>query len=289
MKCNLCPRKCNIDRQQEKGFCSCPEDIYIAKYMLHYWEEPLICDELHGSGAIFFSGCNLKCVYCQNYEISNNVSGMLYTSTQLADLFKTLENKGALNINLVTPTHYQNQIIKALQIYKPNIPIIWNSSGYESAEEIKKLKDYIDIYLVDLKYMDSNLSLKYSRAKDYPKVGTKAILQMKKNQPKDIIKNGLMQKGVIIRHLVLPNNIENSFACLDWIKTYLGTKQYISLMAQYIPCYKAINIPELNRKLHSIEYKRVLNHAEKLNFLNGFYQHLDSASASYVPDFSKNN
>ena len=285
MKCNLCPRKCNIDRSINKGFCSCTEDVYIAKYMLHPWEEPLICNSTQKSGAIFFSGCNLKCIYCQNYEISNSLVGKQYSIQDLVNLFKTLEDMNALNINLVTPTHYQNQIIDALKIYKPKIPVIWNSSGYESAEEIKKLKDYIDIYLVDLKYMDNNLALQLSNAKDYPEKATKTILQMKENQPVDKIENGIMKKGVIIRHLVLPNQIENTFNCLDWIKQNLGEKQYISLMSQYTPCYKALDIPALNRKLHPIEYKRVLNYANKLNFKNGFYQELDSASTSYIPDF----
>lgn len=285
MKCNACPRKCDIDRKVYKGFCSSPEDIFIAKYMLHFWEEPLICNSQNGSGAIFFSGCNLKCVYCQNYEISNNLVGKQYSITELANLFKTLEDMGALNINLVTPTHYQNQIIEALKLYKPKIPVIWNSSGYELAEEIKKLKDFIDIYLVDLKYMDNDLALKLSSAKDYPEVATKAILKMKQNQPKDIIDNGIMKKGVIVRHLVLPNYLQNTFSCLNWINNNLGTTQYISLMSQYTPCHKALNIPEINRKLHTIEYKRVINFAEKLNFKNGFYQDLESASTSFIPDF----
>lgn len=285
MKCNLCPRKCNIERNTTQGFCASPEQIRIAKYMLHYWEEPFLCNDLNGSGAIFFSGCNLKCVYCQNHEISNGVIGQPYSAKELASLFKKLEDLGALNINLVTPTHYQNQIIEALKIYKPKIPVIWNSSGYEISEEIKKLKDYIDIYLVDLKYMDSNIALKYSGAKDYPEVSIKAILQMKINQPLDIIENGVMKKGVIIRHLVLPNQINNTFLCLDWIKNNLGINQYVSLMAQYTPCHKSINFPEINRKLHNIEYKRVLNYAEKLGFTNIFYQDLESASTSYIPDF----
>lgn len=287
MKCNLCPRKCNIDRSITNGFCSCPEDLYIAKYMLHYWEEPIICDAHNPSGAIFFSGCNLKCVYCQNYKISNSSIGKQYTIKELATLFKTLENMGAKNINLVTPTHYQNQIIEALKIYKPNIPIIWNSSGYELAEEIKKLKDYIDIYLVDLKYMSNTLALHLSSAKDYPEVSVKAIAEMKNNQPDDIIVNGKMKKGVIIRHLVLPNYIENTFSCLNWINNNLGNNQYISIMSQYTPCHKAKDIFTLNRKLHPIEYKRVINYATKLQFFNGFYQDLESASTIFIPDFKK--
>ena len=285
MKCNLCPRKCNIERDFNIGFCGANNNIYIAKYMLHMWEEPIICSN-KGSGAIFFSGCNLKCVYCQNHEISNNKVGKMYSVHELAKLFKTLEDMGAININLVTPTHYQNQIIEALKIYKPKVPVVWNSSGYESDEEISKLKNYIDIYLVDLKYMNTDISKKYSGAENYPDVCTKAILQMKKNQPQDIIVDGIMQKGVIIRHLVLPNNIENTFSCLNWIHNNLGTNQYVSVMAQYTPCHKANKYTEINRTLHNIEYKRVTNYLQKLNFNNGYVQSLDSASAEFIPDFN---
>jgi len=285
MNCNQCPRQCNIDRKLSIGFCTCPEDVFVAKHMLHFWEEPLICNSTNGSGAIFFSGCNLKCVYCQNYEISNNLVGTKYSIYELANLFKKLEELGALNINLVTPTHYQDQIIEALKIYKPKIPVVWNSSGYESVEQIKKLKNFVDIYLVDLKYMDKDLALKLSCAKDYPEIATSAILEMRKNQPKDIIKNQIMKKGVIIRHLVLPNNLQNTFSVLDWIKYNLGETQYISIMAQYTPCYKSIQFPEINRKLHVIEYKRVINYVNKLNFINGFCQDLVSANISYIPDF----
>lgn len=287
MICNACPRKCNIDRSNNYGFCSCDEQVFVAKYMLHHWEEPIISgiNLSNGSGTIFFSGCNLKCVYCQNHKISNSCCGKVYSIEELANLFKHLENMGALNINLVTPTHYQKQIIEALKIYKPKVPVVWNSSGYELAEEIEKLKDYIDIYLVDLKYMDKTLAFNLSKAKDYPQFATKAILQMKQNQPRDIIENCLMQKGVIVRHLVLPNALENTFKCLDWIKNNLGDNQYISIMSQYTPCYKAKEVEMINRKLHNIEYKRVVNYVNKLGFYNGFYQNLESANSSYIPDF----
>ena len=287
MICNACPRKCNIDRSTNTGFCSCDEQVFVAKYMIHHWEEPIISGERNakGSGTIFFSGCNLKCVYCQNYKISNSSCGKVYSIEDLANLFKHLENMGASNINLVTPTHYQKQIIEALKIYKPSVPVIWNSSGYELAEEILKLKDYVDIYLVDLKYMDKDLAFILSKAKDYPEFATKAILQMKQNQPHDIIENGLMKKGLIVRHLVLPNNLENTFKCLDWIKNNLGENQYISIMSQYTPCYKAEKIEMINRKLHSIEYKRVMHYIDAKGFKNGFYQNLDSANTCYIPDF----
>ncbi|MBQ8430964.1 MAG: radical SAM protein [Clostridia bacterium] len=289
MKCFICPRNCNINRDTNLGFCSSPSTIYIAKYMLHKWEEPLISgnQENKGSGAIFFSGCNLKCVYCQNYEISSKCVGKKVSVEELTKIFKDLEKMGALNINLVSPTHYTNQIIKALKIYTPKIPVIWNSNGYEKEETIKQLKDYIDVYLVDFKYSNNELSTKLSKANNYVENCQKTILQMKENQPNDIIENGIIKKGVIIRHLVLPNYIENSFEVLDWIKTNLGTNQIISIMSQYTPCYLAKDFPEINRNLKPIEYKRVINHFLKLGFANGFCQELSSASSSFTPDFSK--
>ncbi len=289
MKCTICPRNCNIDRATSVGFCSTPQDIYVAKIMLHHWEEPTISgnEKDAGSGAIFFAGCNLKCIYCQNYDITNCCVGRKLSTQDLVDEIKHLENMGALNINLVTPTHYTDKIVEALQVYKPKIPVVWNSSGYEKVEQIEKLKDLVDIYLVDLKYMNENLASEFSNAPDYPQIATKAILTMKQNQPKDIIINGIMQKGVIVRHLVLPNCVENSFSCLDWIKNNLGSNQIVSVMSQYTPYYKALQNSKINRKLHKIEYKRVLSHLEKLGLDNGFIQEMTSADKCYTPDFSK--
>lgn len=286
MNCNICPRKCNVDRKVNIGFCKASNDIKVAKYMLHFWEEPIISGD-NGSGAIFFSHCNLKCVYCQNYKISSVGQGKIITQEQFIDIMKELEQLGANNINLVSPTHYTYQIIEALKKYKPKIPIVWNSSGYEDDLTIKNLKDLVDIYLVDMKYMDNNLAFNLSKAEDYPEVCKKAILQMRENQPKDIIKNGIMQKGVIIRHLVLPNEIENSFKVLDWIYENFGENIFISIMGQYTPCYQAINMQKYNRVLKPIEYKRVINHVKLLGFNNGFFQELDSANSCYIPNFDK--
>ena len=288
MLCNICPRKCNIDRDKSAGFCSCTNTIVLSKYMVHHFEEPIISGENgKGSGAIFFAGCNLKCIYCQNYEISNSSVGKSISTQDLVSIIKELEEKGVNNINFVTPTHYTNQIIDALKIYKPSIPVVWNSSGYEEVEQIERLKDLVDIYLVDLKYMDSGLATELSFAKDYPQKACNAILQMRKNQPKDVIENRLMQKGVIVRHLVLPNCIVNSFACLDWLKNNLGANTIISLMSQYSPYYKAKDNAKINRKLHPIEYKRVLSYFNKLGFQNGYSQEMTSASEIFVPDFKK--
>ena len=286
MKCNICPRKCNINRKQKSGFCGANDNMKIAKYMLHMWEEPIISGT-QGSGAIFFSHCNLKCVYCQNQQISSGGEGREVSIDELVEIIKELEQKGAHNINFVTPSHYSEQIIKALTTYKPSIPVVWNSSGYESVETIKKLKDLVDIYLVDMKYMDNDLAFNLSKAKDYPKVCQDAILQMRKNQPLDIVNNGLMTKGIIVRHLVLPNEIDNSFKVLDWLKDNIGKDTYISLMSQYTPCYLAKGMERYNRPLKIIEYKRVINHFNQLGFNNGFCQELDSASDCFIPDFNK--
>ena len=284
MNCNICPRKCNINRNHTAGFCNASNSFKIAKYMPHFWEEPVISGT-NGSGAIFFSHCNLKCVYCQNTQISHFGEGEYFSAEQFIDIVKKLENLGVHNINLVTPTHYTKQILEAFKIYKPSIPIVWNSNGYESVETIKQIKDIVDIYLVDMKYMDNDLSLALSKAKDYPQICQKAIIQMRKNQPEDIIQNGIMKRGVIVRHLVLPNEIQNSFDVLDWLCHDLGNQTYISIMGQYTPFHLAKDMPKYNRPLKPIEYKRVINHLNNLGFKNGFIQDLSSANEIFIPDF----
>lgn len=291
MNCNICPRQCNVNRDNNVGFCSASNNIKIAKYMLHFWEEPIISGT-NGSGAIFFSHCNLKCVYCQNYKISSLDEGKYISVNDLIDIIQQLEKDGAHNINLVTPTHYTNQIIQALKQYHPKVPVVWNSNGYESIETIKQLKDIVDIYLVDMKYMDCNLALNLSKAQNYPQICTQAILQMRQNQPNDIIIDGIMQKGVIVRHLVLPNEIQNSFGVIDWIYNNLGKNTYISIMGQYTPYYLVTQLDKYakyNRPLKPIEYKRVIHHLYKLGFDNGFEQELTSANESFIPDFDKFN
>ncbi len=286
MKCNICPRHCNIDRKVSEGFCGATNKLKIAKYMVHFWEEPIISGS-KGSGAIFFSHCNLKCVYCQNYQISALGEGREVSVEQLVDIIKALEAKGVHNINFVSPSHYTDQIIEALNIYKPAIPIVWNSNGYEYVDSIKKIKDYIDIYLVDMKYVKEELALNLSKAQEYPIIVKQCIKQMRLNQPIDIVKDGLMQKGLVVRHLVLPNEVDNSFGVLDWVSKNLGLNTYISVMGQYTPYYKATEMPRYNRTVKPIEYKRVINHLNKLGFNNGFYQDLTSASDIFIPDFSK--
>ena len=287
MKCEICPRMCSVDRVKNKGFCGQSNKVRISKVMLHHYEEPIISgnEEENGSGAVFFAGCNLKCVYCQNYPISHKNKGKNISVKKLVKIYKKLEKKGAYNINLVTPTHFTEQIIESLKLYKPKIPVVWNSSGYETAETIKKLKDYVDIYLVDLKYMDNEIAQKYSRAPNYVEFACSAIIQMKQNQPKDVIENGLMKKGLIIRHLVLPTHTTNSVKCLEFIAKNLGEDSIVSIMSQYEPRYDAVNYPEINRKITPLEYKRVINTAIKLNLDNCFTQDLSSADSKYTPKF----
>ena len=284
MICNLCPRKCNVNRDLKSGFCGVSNTLKVARAQLHFWEEPIISGT-NGSGTIFFSGCNLKCVYCQNYNISKENFGKDITTQRLAEIFKELENAGAHNINLVTPSHYVKQIVEALNIYKPKIPVVYNTSGYDSVEELKMLEGYVDVYLTDLKYYSSELSQKYSSAKNYFEVCSLAIKEMIRQQPKNVMENGLIKKGVIIRHMVLPNCINDSFKVLEWIKNNLGEDVIVSVMGQYTPYFNASKFPEINRKLKPVEYKLVINHFNKLGLKNGFMQSLDSADENFIPPF----
>lgn len=255
--------------------------------MLHHYEEPLISGEItdKGSGAIFFAGCNLKCCYCQNHRLSHDCVGDEYTVDGLVEIIKDLEQQGAYNINFVTPTHYTDQIIAALDIYRPSVPIVWNSSGYEAVETIVKLKDYVDIYLVDMKYASDELGLRYSKVSDYVMVNRLCIDAMRQNQPMDIVESGLMKKGVIIRHLILPNHTDDSVECLRYIHDNWGEQTIVSIMSQYEPLYKASKYPEINRKITKLEYKRVVSQALRLNMMNCFVQDTASADSKYIPDF----
>lgn len=281
MNCNLCPRNCNIDRSVNSGYCKV-NNLKVSLATLHFGEEPCISHK-NGSGTIFFAGCNLRCVYCQNSEISSEVYGKEITVKRLSEIFFELESKGANNINLVTPSHYVNEIIEALKLYRPKIPIVYNTSSYDKVETIEKLRGYVDIFLADLKYYSSELSLKYSGAKDYFAVASNAIKKMREIIPCDEFDNeGRMKKGIIIRHLVLPNCTTDSIKVLSYIAENLaGT--LVSVMGQYTPKYKASQFSEINRPLKPLEYKMVLKCAEKLS-LQGFSQDL-SSSGEYIPNF----
>ena len=286
MQCKLCPRQCNIDRDKTTGYCGVNNTLKIASAGLHYWEEPIISGT-EGSGTIFFSGCNLKCVYCQNYDISSQAFGKEITVERLSEIFKELEDKGANNINLVTPTHYVPQIIEALKIYRPKIPIVYNTSGYDSVSELKMLEGYVDVYLTDLKYVDSELSKKYSKAPDYFDVASKAILEMVRQQPTNIYNDkGMLIKGVIVRHMVLPGCMKDSFKVLDWIKDNLGVDTIVSIMGQYTPYYKSVDYSEINRPIKPLEYKAVIAHFNSIGLNNGYSQDLSSSSKDYIPPFN---
>lgn len=289
-KCEICPHNCKVNRLNgNTGRCKCNDKVKIALSSLHYYEEPCISGK-NGSGTVFFSGCNLNCKFCQNYEISQLGKGIEVTIEQLADIFIKQQEKNANNINLVTPTMYVYQIIEAIKIAKQKglyIPIIYNSNGYENVETIKKLEGYIDIYLPDLKYYDDNLALKYSGIKEYFKYSTQAIKEMYKQvgAPK-FNKDGNIVKGLMIRHLVLPNQIHDSKNILKWIKENIDENVYINIMAQYFPSYNAKEIEELNRKLTKQEYEEIENFVYELDIKNGYMQELGEHEEEYVPNFN---
>ncbi len=283
--CNSCPRKCNIDRDSFKGVCGAPASYKLARAALHFWEEPCISGE-KGSGTVFFSGCSLKCVFCQNYEISRESFGKEVSEERLIEIFKELENYGAHNINLVNPTHYSSQLSETLKKYKPSIPVVYNTGGYDSIESLEKLDGLIDIYLADIKYVSETVSKKYSGAEDYFSVASKAVLEMQRQVGENVFdENGIMHKGLIIRHLVLPGNISQAMKVMDWVKSNLTENTILSLMSQYTPCGKASEYPTINRRLSEREYNIVLDHAEKLGFENVFIQETDSSSTDFIPAF----
>ncbi len=286
MKCNICPRNCGADRTVSVGRCGVPEDFIVARAAKHFWEEPPVSGT-RGSGTIFFSGCNLGCVYCQNYGISHRKEGKRISEERLGEIFSELASSGVHNINLVNPTHYALKIGRVIEKYPPSVPIVYNSSGYEKAETLKLLEGKIDIYLPDLKYISSERSGKYSSAEDYFYYASKALIEMKRQCPENITDSeGIMRKGMIIRHLILPKNTNQSLKILDWIKENLGTDTYISLMAQYTPYGETEGFPELQRKITEREYFKVLDYAEALGFENIFTQSPSSADEGFIPDFN---
>lgn len=284
MICNLCPRNCGAERNEDfgGGACHMPTKLKIAHYELFKYEEPCISIG-KGSGAIFFSGCNLNCVFCQNYDISTCGKGRLFTKEEFIDIIKELESMGAENINLVSPMHYSFAIIDALKTYKPKVPVIYNTNGYEKVEVIKALATYVDVFLPDFKYKDQTLSKRFSNVKDYFSVALKSIRAMR-DLKKDIYdENGKILQGVIIRHMILPLCTGDSVDVLNAIKDeFSGTK--VSLLAQYTPYAKACEIKAINRKITAREYKVVLDKYIELG-LEGFIQELDSASKDFIPKF----
>lgn len=287
--CMICPHRCKVNRLNGQiGRCKSGNKIKIALYSLHHFEEPCI-SKGNGSGTVFFSNCNLNCIYCQNYEISQLGKGYNVSIEELSDIFLKLQNKGANNINLVTPTSYAFQIIEAIKIAKAkglDIPIIYNTNSYENVETIKALKGYIDIYLPDLKYFSDELSKKYSKVNNYFKVATTAIQEMiRQVGPPQFDENGIIKRGVIIRHLILPGHIQNSKHILKWLKENVDSNVYISIMAQYFPTYKASEDSIINRKINKKEYKEIENYLYTLDLLHGYIQELGEHEEEYVPKF----
>lgn len=288
MKCNSCPRQCNIDRDSAVGFCGVSGKIRVARAALHFWEEPCISGT-EGSGAVFFSGCNLQCIFCQNREISRGKVGKDISCSRLAEIFVELQKQGANNINLVTPSHYVNQIIPAIIFSREmglSVPVVYNSSAYESVETLKKLEGYIDVYLPDCKYWDEELAVKFSRAPAYRDISFAAIGEMLRQTGKaEFDENGLIKKGVIVRHLVLPGHVNDSKKVIGQLYDTFGDDIYISIMNQYTPLADLPDYPELNRKLTGREYKKILDYALDIGIENGFMQEGDVAKESFVPSF----
>ena len=287
--CTLCPHECKVNRlESNTGRCKAGKNVKLGLTQVHKFEEPCISGE-SGSGTVFFSGCNLSCVFCQNYNISQEYKGREICIEELAQEFLNLQEKNVYNINLVTGFMYVPQIIEAIKIAREkglNIPIVYNTSGYESVETLKLLEGYVDIYLPDFKYFYNELGEEYSKVKNYFEVVTEAIKEMKRQQPENVFdENGIMKKGMIIRHLVLPNHIRNSKRVLKYIKDNFGKDTLISVMAQYFPSNIADKYENINRKLNEEEYNSILEYLEILGLENGFIQDLEDEEEKYVPDF----
>lgn len=289
-ECHLCPRNCGVDRLAgQKGFCGVDAGIMVARAALHMWEEPCISGK-EGSGAVFFSGCSLGCAFCQNRTISKGQSGKVITVEHLAELFLELQGQKANNINLVTAGHFLPQVREALILAKEQgltIPVVYNSSGYEKAEMLRYLEGLVDIYLPDLKYLEADLAGKYSHAKDYPEVAMKALEEMVRQvRTPEFDERGMMKKGVIVRHLLLPGHVRNSKKVLEYLYGTYGDQIYISLMNQYTPMPAMKDDPQLSRKVTDREYDRLLDHAISFGVTNCFIQEGETAKESFIPEFN---
>lgn len=288
-KCTLCPRNCKVNRMADKaGYCGQSASIYVARAALHMWEEPCISGG-RGSGTVFFSGCNLRCVFCQNHEIAAGRAGKEIDIEYLAKIFLQLQKEGAANLNLVTGTHYVPQIIRSFGIAKEKgfrIPVLYNSSGYESVETLKLLEGAVDIYLPDFKYINSVTAKKYSNASDYPQITKMAIKEMVRQCKEAMFDDeGYMQRGVIVRHLILPGHVEESKQILAYLYGTYGNDIYYSIMNQYTPLKHVEAYPEINRKITEAEYDEVVDFAIDLGIENGFIQEGETADESFIPQF----
>ena len=289
IKCSLCPRMCMADREITTGYCGVKNTLRVARAALHFWEEPCISGE-EGSGAVFFTGCNLRCVFCQNFQIARAEQGKEITVERLSEIFLELQAQKANNINLVTATHYVPQVVEALKKAKEqglHIPVVYNCGGYESVETLKMLEGLVDIYLPDFKYVDSERAKRYSRAENYPEITKAALAEMVRQQPEaQFDDRGMMKKGVIVRHLMLPGGIKDSKAVVKYLYETYGDQIYISLMNQYTPLPHVAEYPEINRKVKKFEYDRLVDYAISLGVENGFIQEGETAEESFIPAFT---
>ncbi len=300
-ECILCPRLCRVNRKAQTGLCGCTHELTAARAALHPWEEPCISGTKNktakddgingGSGTVFFTGCTLRCCFCQNFPISHEHRGKVITAKKLSAVFLSLQQQEAYNINLVTPTQFLPHIVRALEISRPEltIPVIYNCGGYERTEIIDALKDKVQIYMPDLKYFSPVLSKRYSQAENYFSVASRAVLRMIEQTGPPLFdpQTGLLKRGVLLRHMVLPGAREDSIKLLHWIKNHLPEKGFlISLMSQYTPFYQAKNHPEINRRITTYEYQKVIDEALRLGLTDGFMQEKSSAKEEYTPPFS---
>ena len=288
-KCELCPRRCGVDRTAgQRGYCGAGELVRIALVSLHRWEEPCLTGK-NGAGTVFFSHCTMKCAFCQNYDVSHGGFGLEVTTERLTEIFLEQQTRGAASLDLVTPTHYVPQIIEALDAAKArsfSLPVVFNCGGYENVGTIEALRGYVDVFLPDLKYYDDDLARKYSNAPDYFAHATAAIEKMFDLTGPFVLKDGLMTKGVIVRHLVLPGQYRDSLKILDWLHERFGNEIYVSLMNQFTPMPQCTaSFPELRRRLTTMEYQKVLAHAEKLGMENCFVQSSGAAMEKFIPKF----
>ena len=286
--CTLCPRECSVNRFENTGYCKMSATVYAARAALHQWEEPCITGP-KGSGTVFFTGCTLRCVFCQNYTIANGSVGKEITTTHLSEIFLSLQEKGATNINLVTPTHYIPSIVNALIESKKHglhIPVVYNTSGYEKVTSLRLLEGLIDIYLPDFKYMDQSLSLRYSHAEDYPDIAKAAIAEMVRQTGPPVFLQDIMKRGVIVRHLILPGHRKDSKNILRYLYETYHDDIFLSIMNQYTPLAGLKDYEEINRKLTKREYNDVVDFAVEMGITNAFIQEGGTASESFIPPFT---
>ncbi|MEG2367587.1 MAG: radical SAM protein [Oscillospiraceae bacterium] len=285
--CTLCPRGCPVNRALgELGFCGCGSEIIVARAAPHFGEEPCISG-LDGSGTVFFSGCNLHCVFCQNREISLERQGKAVSVSRLAEIFSELENEGVHNLNLVTASHFADKVVEALELAKPKIPVVWNSSGYESIETLKMLEGHVQIYMPDLKYSSPQAAKRYSAAENYPAIAREAILEMFRQRGSFVMdENGILQSGVLIRHLILPTRLDDAFDVIDWVgEAFPKNGVLFSLMSQFVPLGDSAKFPELSRPISQDEYARAQSYLSLSPIENGFFQEPSSATTELIPSF----